>query len=898
MLTTLAFLLDPARLGTAVFYPLTADFGHAWSLLPRTRDNDTSKPVRPAYAGLATALMAVTNQPIVIMPDVLERPEDDLAVPAVLVTTEPIPSRLIARAVGSWERHVRNGADDNTLAPLLTDADVIERELGSFLRNADIGRPCAPQWFYRVAAWNFAAELARVPLRLPASEGARGKRLDWLMDTNGSLLAWDHVLKGTTERPARTGYAMHKLDFRVITLPGEPRIAIHVLPTFSRLASHWASTRTAFVARGKDTVLRLPVGHRRNTANDTWTPYVRNFAAQVVASCNLEAIELGTNDDLAALSGPVRTLVPGPTEFPLGKGTGTRFNLCLANHIKATLGHGVHQVAYERTESELTRTAEGRITRDDLDDALGSTGHDRVRIFGLYADEYTRERMTAGLSVYLENPQDAAEWQNEHDYPVSERLVIQLRHVPSLVTQTRVDWAHELGFLKQLEPGTLTGVWVETVWNPRRQTPRRAQAKEIYDPKRDLRRHFHQNGIVSQFIAQKPRPKPRTENPDDEQRGTSDELTAAVEHEQAESLALVFSDGGSPDEHGPADENGKKERKARPKHDYPAINGLRDLFLRLGAMDRRLVPQVQLSRPAILVGLHLRQQRVSTRTIGSAEKTQMVEVITALHTHPDPGQPWQMQMYDRHSHSWLPLPQGEARFGAGPIGVDGHARHEKGAENVRLHIAAALRTLPADTPLIIFVDTEACRTIWPGLQHAKLADGPLPGLDLPGDRSVAVVSINTSYGEVPTPVDRSDARRRDQHKPAPPDQFLYRRTTGTGVTSWYLAQTSRTYNGFGQTQINGSRHTRFTIPPEDRAALLRKDWHSFTATQITVPWPGGHDPEALAELTAALCHQSLAWDARTRLPVPLHVAGMIDRNHPEYRGPSFETEESQGDQDA
>ncbi|MCX4763927.1 RNAseH domain-containing protein [Streptomyces sp. NBC_01275] len=47
----------------------------------------------------------------------------------------------------------------------------------------------------------------------------------------------------------------------------------------------------------------------------------------------------------------------------------------------------------------------------------------------------------------------------------------------------------------------------------------------------------------------------------------------------------------------------------------------------------------------------------------------------------------------------------------------------------------------------------------------------------------------------------------------------------------------------------------------------------------------------MAAIAATLCHQSLAaWDARTRHPVSLHVAGEVDRNHPVYRGVSFETE--------
>ncbi|WP_414820640.1 RNaseH domain-containing protein [Streptomyces rubrogriseus] len=131
---------------------------------------------------------------------------------------------------------------------------------------------------------------------------------------------------------------------------------------------------------------------------------------------------------------------------------------------------------------------------------------------------------------------------------------------------------------------------------------------------------------------------------------------------------------------------------------------------------------------------------------------------------------------------------------------------------------------------------------------------------------------------------RTPPARARTKRPPKPQKRLYRRTTATGHTSWYIAQASSTYDGIGSI---GGVHTRFTLPKDDWA-LQRKDWHSFTATQITVPHSAERDPQQLATLVAQLCHQSLAWDARTRHPVPLHVAGAMDRAHPEYRGPSIE----------
>lgn len=242
----------------------------------------------------------------------------------------------------------------------------------------------------------------------------------------------------------------------------------------------------------------------------------------------------------------------------------------------------------------------------------------------------------------------------------------------------------------------------------------------------------------------------------------------------------------------------------------------------------------------------------------------------------------------RAGRHWRPQAAAEAAFGRGTIGREGHARHEEDALLARQHVESALKVLPTDRPLIIFVDTEACRTIWPGLQNVRFGTGPLPGDDLrTPTRPVAVVAINTAYGEVPTPVENTASTRQNLKRPPKPQNRLYRRTTTTGLTSWYIAQASRTYEGFGGAGSIGGLHTRFTLPKDDWA-LQRKDWHSFTAAQITVPHAGTWVPKQLAALCAQLCHQSLAWDARTRHPVPLQVAGAMDRSHPEYRGPSIE----------
>ncbi|MFE6904245.1 RNaseH domain-containing protein [Streptomyces sp. NPDC057717] len=859
MISTLAFLFPYAGLGKITLYPLNREFGQAWSCLPSYGDAKNGKRRRPPYAGLASALSAVSGQPVVLMPHTYEPVDDEFAQPAVAVTTKPFDAWTLSTAVREWERCVRKGEDANTLAPLLAAADVEQAHLASFVRGVEDGTPHAPGWFYRVAAWNFAQRLARTPLPVP--DGPRVRRIRWRMDTQGSLISWDDVTERTTRKPKRTGFALHKLDFRVITQPGEPMFALHVLPTFSRLATHWASTRTVFIehSTNKDTLLRMPIGHTKNS-DGQWVPYARNYAAEVLEACGMDFTAWPTNDELVARQGQMRALIPAPVPHVLGKGVGTRFNKILADHINATIRRPkITQVGFESTGIELTRPTKGAVTRAELDHALAATGSDTVRIVALFNDGTTRKRMTETLAAYTNTPDKPLDCGDHEDHRLSERLIVRFHRLRALDRAEQVDWDDELTFLDQIEDDNLNAAWVETIWNPKPTKREREAGQHRHDHKRDLRRALYERGIVSQFLA----------------RQSAPELDEEAETEAGADAEV-------------------------PK-DYKAINALRDLLFRVGCVDDRLREVTDFADEPVLVGIHLRQQRVSNRRPGAADRTQMVEVLTALYTSNDSGRPWHMDSYDHSTHDWRPQAAAEAAFGRHTIGREGHARHEEGAQLARQHIESALKLLPSDRPLILFVDTEACRTIWPGLQNVRFGTGPLPGDELrTPTRSVAVVAINTSYGEVPTPVENTASPRRNPKRPSKPQDRLYERTTSTDQTSWYIAQASRTYDGFGSAGSIGGVHTRFTLP-EDDWALQRKDWHSFTATQITVPHAGGRDPRQLAAVAAQLCHQSLAWDARTRHPVPLHIAGAMDRAHPEYRGPSIEpapTQEADETQDS
>jgi hypothetical protein len=88
----------------------------------------------------------------------------------------------------------------------------------------------------------------------------------------------------------------------------------------------------------------------------------------------------------------------------------------------------------------------------------------------------------------------------------------------------------------------------------------------------------------------------------------------------------------------------------------------------------------------------------------------------------------------------------------------------------------------------------------------------------------------------------------------------------------------RQFSGKGRHRRLGSEISRWRASPEQQEAT----WYAHTATEILVLGAAG-DPINYAIAAARLCDHTIAWDARTRYPVPLHAAHQMDRGHPGYR---------------
>jgi hypothetical protein len=851
MLRTLGYRI-PAQhvdslLGQVVAYPFDTAFADAWNRIPPQRTAG-GHPYRVPYRQLQTGLSAVHNRPVHVI-DGWQLSGDDKArgLHGMIVASGAIDPFHLATCLRTFEKQLRGGEDRNALAPLLGAPD-LTRAFSADIDTAPSGTATAPGWLFDCAVWGIMARLTFRPLRL--EDNRRGMRLR--MDTDGGLLAWDEPLANRWEikdRDAWIGYAMLRIQANIITLPLIPDLAVVFDAHLSRISDQWRGCKTAWIERDNPdhALLRVPVRHRKPARDgDPWSTEVANHAAAIARACSMESLDL--DQDLPAEPGPVRPLVPGPRIHPIGKGPGARVMLRLAEHIEATCPQ-LQPLTWERVREAKIRTPRRQVlgtpakpakttlavTPDIIQSAAEATSHGRIRLLCLYATSDARHRMATQLQAL--SPA-AAPALDDYIAEVNPGLGVSFHHVPDLLRHGQHDRTAHLDPLKTTidqEPGRVLA-WVETEYDPRTGSP-------VDDAKNPLRRMLAALHVPAQFLATHPAdaPPPRKRK----------QLTDSVDA------------------------------------DYPAAAAAQDLLLRTagilhpamtadmlhGFLDHTPHPSVH------LVGLHARRQHAAS--VGSAPK--LVLIATAVQAHADPDIPWTVTMWSDTARTWIPQPHGIADFHAGSIGCTQRGRGGDKAVQTRFDTEAILDALPAG-PVVIFVDTTATRTIWPGLQNLHFADGPLPATNLSADRDVAIVRCNTGR-EVPRPVDRKGGGqpRNDHRQPAAPDHYVYR-LPSTGI--WLYPKSSRPYRQKGG--AIGAHYTPWTLPEELRH-LLREDWHAYTGTEFAIPQAGPWSEVDLVTLAARLCEYTITWDDRTLAPLPLHLATRADLTHPDYRGDDDDT---------
>lgn len=335
--------------------------------------------------------------------------------------------------------------------------------------------------------------------------------------------------------------------------------------------------------------------------------------------------------------------------------------------------------------------------------------------------------------------------------------------------------------------------------------------------------------------------------------------------------------------------------------DYPGHAALADLLRSGGLVHSRIGEALahgrySLTNPYAFVGLHLREQKAT------AGKRYLIYTLAAL--LPVAGtEQWQMLGYSWHPHTvsgatgWMPYAEAEAAFRAHDLSEGTRASALDAKVPTAINQALGqLKPRLAGTPYVLMVSGESCRTIWPGLANKHLGrtpepDGTIngrPSLPAPPDfKPAAIVRITPGTSEIPRPVRgvRTTPNQADLNGSSDAGDVvkttnaLYELQLGSrDVRAWVLATVPRQFSGNSRHRHLGIEISRWQASTDQQEAT----WYAHTATEILVVGSTS-DVINYAVAAARLCDHTIAWDSRTRYPVPLHAAHQMDRGHPEYR---------------
>ncbi|WP_194838940.1 pPIWI_RE module domain-containing protein, partial [Nocardia sp. XZ_19_369] len=396
-LHTLDYRIDPAALGSLVLYPMPPAFRSAWEQFEKSvRQRAGRDSLSPRYSNLATALTAVTGQPIGLFPrGDLSRRQQAEGIDSLLITTAPIDPWLLSTAARAFERLCLQHEQADTLAAHLNDPRPQIMEVTEFI-EVHQDQITAPGWVYRMAEWNLAAAIAAKPLviddQLPIS---------LRLDTTGNLVAWDNPVTRTWSNGQH--HATVHVSTSIVTLPGAGHLYLRIDGHVARMPNTWWDIKNAWIAPTDcaQPLLRLPVCGPW-PAKGRHHPQYRDFVTEIVNRCQLSPLpELP--ETFGHGPGAVR-LIGKPSKHPVGKGPGARFLFQLQQQVRDRLE--LPDLTYKKTKISVSAPIGGAIPADKIDVAIVESGVQRLRMLCLYGDRHSRRRMVDALTDYSSKDAD------------------------------------------------------------------------------------------------------------------------------------------------------------------------------------------------------------------------------------------------------------------------------------------------------------------------------------------------------------------------------------------------------------------------------------------------------------------------------------------------------------
>ncbi|MFJ8770380.1 RNaseH domain-containing protein [Streptomyces clavifer] len=908
-LNTLAFRCTPDLVGNATVCVRTLDAETValWgSFVAQCRQRSRSEEAQPPYSIATTVLQVVTGGYVCFEPK---------KTAPFLVSRKPIDSDLL-RKIFTLTHGLALGAPVETidlrrppeLAVRIAGTPERRLPLAEQLEHVPGRQPDAPNWLYRSVGWGLAERLATVPFVL-----ANGREITMRPDTTGGLVALDDPW----ENDGGGRYALCRTSLALKTLPNIAHPLLMLDARVSRISASIVHSTTALAVQpGRTPVLEVKLngyGGARSVPRKALEALGR---LEMDYSILRSIAERSTREQLLrerarVLKTPLRyprehpgQIWPIPSknyQHPIGTGVGMHHLRLLHQHAagvfgdhaetvamrqsKVTMPHRPNdlervpakELALRKADRELTGSKEPVRRRgpiapspDSLAACVDAAGLKKIRIVCLWYRDETRLRMIRMLCRVFDLDPEGLDPQDGEEVDLYQgRLSAVFRPAPDFLRHgpaaERPEALAALSDSLCSPDGILVGAWCETEY------PRPDHFPGIAEP------------ALSELDA-KPQSKTllaRLDVPSQYLRGADDDGTA---------VAL-----------GP--------------EDHPAQMALLDLFRSLGLTDGRITNAMRFKSASSVestahVGVHVRQQNLRP---GEKGEPKIVITATALVPPGTPEGPWSLFGWSSTHPVWEPYRSAQNAFHAqplpGPSANDvGYRQKWDGAADMVERALGDLADELDGLPYTVTVDAQSARRMWDGLQNMRLTEHDareagggrgdrtryrLPGARLGADAPRAVIRLTTENSEVPQPVSVTRLAKKEGAEPDENEtsKLLFEVHTDFGTPMWILSNIPSAYDGSGAGRL-GSKRTRWEAQrsvrsdnkAERRRGEMGQNYYAMTATEIfPLGCASDTEREALAGMTARLCHQSLSWSDRTRYPVPLHSAKQMDEDHPQYR---------------
>ncbi|MEW2084949.1 RNaseH domain-containing protein [Streptomyces sp. NPDC005283] len=904
-LSMLAAPLTSALMGTVWLYRFPDKIEHEWKRLRAVYRGKTGSEANLPYAGLLMVLRASGATSATLNPTSKSKP------PQFLALSQRLSPAHLRAAVALWEQALlQTPADEISLAYHSDLADLfasVEPEEVAVWDHVRLGPHAvdADGWVWDAAGWNLASLVAGAGLAVD------GRTIALRPDTENNVMVWDaeHLWSNNwlDARPAkdkkndslekvaeeaqepeewkiRRHYAALRVEVAMKSLHSLPVPLVVMTPRVSRLSNQINSARTAWWAPRSPSrpLLCLNLGgkgkytHLEHTSRLALDAWVRLMDEPVFPRGPKDTEFLPVSAmDLSGEPGDFRALIPFSKSFPLGKGVGLHTVTTLAEHLSAVTGQDlvsgtqvakVLSVAPRKTEYGRDATL---LDDTDLNDIMAAAGCSKLRVLALYQHQEMRTRMQRLLAYHFGRPDLADGMPDDEIVQLGCHTEVLLHRAPQLLCHS--EHHDRRGELTDALPGLAaedTGVvaLVETEydakeWGRRRRAARREEEGAVdpyaLDAKPEVSRHLARHGVLAQFLT----PETRKRRSKKKEREAASPL---------EALGMELA------------------------ADFPGHHAIGDMLRSAGLVHPRLTRAIStgggLKDRVAHLGLHMRAQ-LGDRHVNRTEEPKLMWILTAF---VPVGGHWKALAYlPAHrggSGGWFNYARAQALSRSHPI-----PEGSRGDDTLPRRIDHALYELSRhlECGYVLYVSGDSTRPVWPLLANKNadllpdndgLANGrpALPGATLaPEHRPQAVIRTTSSADpSIPLPalfheIDE-DGNVSDGDKTS---NALFQ-LDGT-ATTFLMSRRPHQMDGKTPSAKSGRTQGRWACDDKEQQA---ETWFNLTATEIAVIHHPDNAKALPYALTAArLCNHALAWEHRTRHPLPIHAAIQMDKNHPEYR---------------